>query len=91
MNRPDAPPPPADTNDALLRRYREASALDDARPSPALREAVLAQARAAAAQSAPAGKTTKDEPIGTELIAPHGHFTLGSSTNDHKNGPSEPP
>ena len=41
-----------DPGDALLRRYHEANALDPARPSPALREAVLAQARAAAAGQA---------------------------------------
>lgn len=36
------PPPP----DALLQRYQEANALDPARPGPALREAVLAHAKA---------------------------------------------
>nr|MCU0927506.1 hypothetical protein [Hydrogenophaga sp.] len=39
-------------DDALLQRYHEANALDSARPSPALRERVLAQARAVAAQAA---------------------------------------
>ncbi len=33
------------SDDLLIERYREANALDGARPSPALRPAVLAQAR----------------------------------------------
>ena len=36
------------TDDSLLQRYREANDIDTARPSPALRETVLARARAAA-------------------------------------------
>ena len=53
MNR--FPPPPSTPDgdgggeDRLLRRYHEANALDDARPGPALREAVLAHARSVAA------------------------------------------
>lgn len=39
-------------DDALLKRYHEANALDDARPSPMLRDRVLAQARAAAGRPA---------------------------------------
>ncbi|MBL8388002.1 MAG: ankyrin repeat domain-containing protein [Hydrogenophaga sp.] len=46
MSRDDLPPRP---DDALLQRYREANALDAARPAPALRERVLAHARQAAA------------------------------------------
>lgn len=45
MNHKTMPPEP---HDPLLQRYQEANALDDARPSPALRERVLAQARAQA-------------------------------------------
>ncbi|WP_439587831.1 ankyrin repeat domain-containing protein [Hydrogenophaga sp.] len=41
-------------DDSLLERYREANALDPARPSPALREEVLARARAIA--GAPTGE-----------------------------------
>ena len=37
--------------DELLQRYREANAHDPARPDPALREKVLAEARTAAAQA----------------------------------------
>ncbi|MDQ7742885.1 ankyrin repeat domain-containing protein [Hydrogenophaga pseudoflava] len=47
MNRRDHLPPTPD--DALLQRYREANELDTARPGAALRENVLAHARAAAA------------------------------------------
>lgn len=51
MNR--FPPPPSAPDDGgedrLLRRYHEANALDDARPDPAVREAVLAHARSVAA------------------------------------------
>ena len=51
MNR--FPPAPGGTDDSgedqLLRRYEEANALDDARPGPALREAVLNHARSVAA------------------------------------------
>lgn len=51
MNR--LPPPPSEPDDGgddrLLRRYHEANALDDARPGPALRKAVLAHARSVAA------------------------------------------
>lgn len=46
MNRDHLPPTP---DDALLKRYREANELDAARPGPALRENVLAHARAVAA------------------------------------------
>lgn len=46
MNRDHLPPTP---DDALLQRYREANAHDIARPSAALRENVLAHARAVAA------------------------------------------
>lgn len=46
MNRDHLPPTP---DDALLQRYREANELDTARPGAALRENVLAHARAAAA------------------------------------------
>ena len=80
MNRPD---------DELLRRYREASALDDARPSPALREAVLAQARAAA-PSRPAATATAAHPEGPDLIAPRGHSALEAASNDPKNEASRP-
>jgi hypothetical protein len=51
-----------DPGDALLRRYQEANALDPARPSPALREAVLAQARAAAARSASTAEDAESSP-----------------------------
>ena len=46
MNRDHLPPTP---DDALLQRYREANELDTARPGAALRENVLAHARAVAA------------------------------------------
>ena len=49
MNRHHPPPTP---DDPLLQRYREANALDTARPGPALRENVLAHARSAAASRA---------------------------------------
>ena len=49
MTRSNEDPDTTDAaHDPLLRRYREASALDDERPAPGLREAVLAQARAQA-------------------------------------------
>ncbi|HEX5738888.1 MAG TPA: hypothetical protein VFY22_10280 [Hydrogenophaga sp.] len=47
MTRSTDDPNTADTApDRLLQRYREANALDEARPSAGLRDAVLAQARA---------------------------------------------
>ena len=49
MNRNEQAPNP---DDRLLQRYREANALDMARPGPALRETVLAHARSAAASRA---------------------------------------
>ena len=48
----DHPTPHPD--DRLLQRYQEANTLDTARPDPALRERVLAQARAQAALNAQA-------------------------------------
>ena len=48
----DRHPSPWAPDDPLLRRYHEANALDAARPPAALRDAVLAQARAAAVRSA---------------------------------------
>jgi len=80
VNRPD---------DELLRRYREASALDDARPSPALREAVLAQARAAAS-SRPTAATSAAHPEGPDLIAPRGHSALGMASKDTEKQASGP-
>ena len=81
MNRPD--------DDELLRRYREAGALDDARPSPALREAVLAQARAAAS-SRPTAATSAAHPEGPDLIAPRGHSALGMASKDTEKQASGP-
>lgn len=50
MTTDDRHPLPGAPDDPLLRRYQEANALDGARPPAALRDAVLAQARAAATQ-----------------------------------------
>jgi Meckel syndrome type 1 protein len=61
----DLPPPPGDE---LLARYREASALTSAAPSPALRTAVLAQARALAGQRTTAAGN--DAPIAPANTAP---------------------
>ncbi len=52
MTPPKDEPNTADTApDRLLQRYREANALDEERPAPGLRDAVLAQARAQANQN----------------------------------------
>jgi hypothetical protein len=48
------PPSANSSDDLLLRRYAEANTLDDARPSPTVRKAVLAQARVQAAAQAQA-------------------------------------
>ena len=53
MSRPPDHTDSRDQEDALLRRYQEANALDTARPGPALREAVLAHARSQAAVPTP--------------------------------------
>ncbi len=56
MNSPIPPPENQRPNDPVLQRYREANAHDPARPSPALRDSVLAHARAMARESkAPEG------------------------------------
>ena len=56
MNSPIPPPENQRPNDPVLQRYREANAHDPARPSPALRDRVLAHARAMARESkAPEG------------------------------------
>lgn len=62
MNDRTNPPTGNGSDDLLLRRYAEANALDDARPSPAVREAVLAQARVQAAAHAQALKATAETP-----------------------------
>jgi hypothetical protein len=49
---------PAD-DDLLLQRYREANALDDARPGAALRKQVLAHARSVAQARTPAAPVLK--------------------------------
>jgi hypothetical protein len=78
VNRPNAPLPRREATDELVRRYHEASAQDPARPSPALREAVLAQARAAAARSASTAEDAESSPEKTpEWIANNDHLTLG--------------
>ncbi len=86
MNRPNAPLPRREATDELVRRYHEASAQDPARPSPALREAVLAQARAAAARSAPTAGDAESSPEKTpEWIANNDHLTLGSGQKSSNN------
>ena len=86
-----------DPGDALLRRYHEANALDPARPSPALREAVLAQARAAAAGQATTKIAVLEAPqaanhgdIDPEVIADYDHPTLGTAQKRQKNAVSTP-
>ena len=52
MTRPTNDPTTTDAaSDRLLQRYREANAMDDARPAPRLREAVLARAREQSTES----------------------------------------
>ena len=86
MNRPNAPLPCREATDELVRRYHEASAQDPARPSPALREAVLAQARAAAARSASTAEDAESSPEKTpEWIANNDHLTLGSGQKSSNN------
>lgn len=53
MSRPPIHTDRPGEEDALLQRYQEANALDTARPSPALREAVLIQARSQATAPTP--------------------------------------
>jgi hypothetical protein len=85
VNRPDAPLPCREATDELVRRYHEASAQDPARPSPALREAVLAQARAVAARSASTAEDAESSPEETpEWIANNDHLTLGSGQKSSK-------
>jgi hypothetical protein len=85
VNRPDAPLPRHEATDELVRRYHEASAQDPARPSPALREAVLAQARAAAARSASTAGDAESSPEKTpEWIANNDPLTLGSDQKSSK-------
>ncbi|HQD16938.1 MAG TPA: hypothetical protein PLY54_15940, partial [Ottowia sp.] len=85
MNRPDAPQPRPEDPDELVRRYHEASAQDPARPSPALREAVLAQARSAAAHRVAASNGASPALENTpEWIADHDPSTPGSSQKDLK-------
>lgn len=86
-----------DPGDALLRRYHEANALDPARPSPALREAVLAQARAAAAGQATTKIAVLEAPqaanhgdIDPESIAVNDHPTLGTAQKRLKTAVSTP-
>ncbi|MBK9200063.1 ankyrin repeat domain-containing protein [Candidatus Skiveiella danica] len=85
MNRPDAPLPRREATDELVRRYHEASAQDPARPSPALRETVLAQARAAAARSASSTGDAESSPDKTpEWIANNNPLTPGSDQKSSK-------
>lgn len=68
MNR--FPPTPGGTDDSgedrLLRRYHEANALDDARPGPALREAVLNHARSVAAARKDGASSKGRAPAGND-------------------------
>ncbi len=94
MSRNDtpAPHPGQDRDDALLKRYLEASALDPARPSPALRKAVLAQAHAAAAGFANApGEAPVRSEKSTELIAVYDRPTLGNGQNSSESSVFQPP
>ena len=85
MNRPDTPLPRHEATDELVRRYHEASAQDPARPSPALRETVLAQARAAAARSASSTGDAESSPDKTpEWIANNNPLTPGSDQKSSK-------
>ena len=85
MNRPNAPLPRREATDELVRRYHEASAQDPARPSPALRETVLAQARAAAARSASSTGDAESSPDKTpEWIANNNPLTPGSDQKSSK-------
>jgi hypothetical protein len=77
--------PGRDSGDALLERYREANALDSAHPSPALREAVLAQARAAVGHAKARGE------LNPELIAEYDTATLGKGQNSSKSSIVPPP
>jgi RNA polymerase sigma factor (sigma-70 family) len=85
VNRPDTPLPRHEATDELVRRYHEASAQDPARPSPALRETVLAQARAAAARSASSTGDAESSPDKTpEWIANNNPLTPGSDQKSSK-------
>ena len=94
MSRNDTPTPHPgqDRDDALLKRYLEASALDPARPSPALRKAVLAQAHAAAAGFANApGEAPVRSEKSAELIAGYDRPTLGNGQNSSNSSVFPPP
>ena len=94
MSRNDTPTPHPgqDRGDALLKRYQEASALDPAQPSPALRKAVLAHARAAAGGFAKAsGEAPVRSEKNTELIAGYDRPTLGNGQNSSNSSVFPPP